>query len=108
MQQGQPHVPLAGPVLAGGLSRLCEHRGAGGNAAHREGAQELHGKEAFADDAHVMGSGCQLLANVAALCEADSIHESQVGLQGQGHSWGQVMDPLGNACRVGREKLAEG
>ena len=51
-------------------------------------------------------ASCQLLANVAALGEADAVHEGQVGLQGQRHSWGQVVDTLRNTCRGG-ERLAE-
>lgn len=56
----------------------------------------------------MVGAGGQLLPDVAALGEADTIHESQVGLEGQGHSWGQVMDPLWNACGVGGKELPEG
>lgn len=56
----------------------------------------------------MVGAGGQLLPDVAALGEADAIHESQVGLEGQGHSWGQVMDPLWNACGVGGKELPEG
>lgn len=102
VQQGQPHIPLACPVLAGSLSRFSEHRGARGDATPREGAQELHGEEALSDDTRVVGAGGQLLAHIAAFGEADTVHEDQVGLQGQGHSWRQVVDPLRNTCGGGK------
>lgn len=105
-QQGQTHVPQPCPVLAGCLPCLGEHRGAGDNAATRNGTRELYWEEALSDNTHVVGASCQLLANVAALGEADAVHEGQVGLQGQRYSWGQVMDTLGNTCRGG-ERLGE-
>lgn len=78
VQQGQPHIPLACPVLADSLSRFSEHCGARGDATPREGAQELHWEEALSDDTCVVGAGCQLLANIAAFGKADTVHEDQV------------------------------
>lgn len=52
------------------------------------------GHQSFANDSRVVGSGRQLLAQVAAFVEADSVKVVAVALEGEGRSRRQVSSPF--------------
>lgn len=96
-QQGYAELSLPSTEFASRFSCFGEDLGALRDAGAGEGLGEGDGQKPLADDAHVVGPGCQLLPDVAALGEADAVHEGQVGFQREGSSRGQIFHPFGNA-----------